>query len=302
MAQEEKARAYDEAIERAREKSNDEHITSPFLKSLLEDIFPELKESKDEKIKKTLINLVKSNGTAYYINQIHKDDIFAWLENQDKKVDVIENFDTEFEKQVSHLLASVLNKDYEYTEGFIKWVSSNLLGYAKYEIEKQSPRPQSTQKTYATIVDFMNGEPKFKVGDWIVTDLSNVVRVESIVYGRYKLETSEGVSFDHEVSDEYIDKNWHRWSIEDAKDGDVLIATYSGKPFIYNGCFSNLYVGAYYGLSSDDEFSVGDIRYCGKYNVRPATKEQRDLLEKAMTDAGYTFDFKKKEFKEKVTD
>ena len=137
MTQEEKAKAYDEAIKRAREKSNDEHITSPFLKSLLEDIFPELKESKDEKIKKTLINLVKSNGTAYYINQIHKDDIFAWLENQDKKVDVIENFDTEFEKQVSHLLASVLNKDYEYTEGFVKWVSSNLLGYAKYEIEKQ---------------------------------------------------------------------------------------------------------------------------------------------------------------------
>ena len=83
------------------------------------------------------INLVKSNGTAYYINQIHKDDIFAWLENQDKEVDVIENFDTEFEKQVSHLLASALNKDYEYTEGFVKWVSSNLLGYAKYEIEKQ---------------------------------------------------------------------------------------------------------------------------------------------------------------------
>ena len=137
MTQEEKAKAYDEAIERAREKSNDEHITSPFLKSLLEEIFPELKESKDEKIKKTLINLVKSNGTVYYINQIHKDDIFAWLENQDKKVDVIENFDTEFEKQVSHLLASVINKDYEYTEGFVKWVSSNLLGYAKYEIEKQ---------------------------------------------------------------------------------------------------------------------------------------------------------------------
>lgn len=136
MTQEEKAKAYDEAIERAREKSNDEHITSPFLKSLLEDIFPELKESKDEKIKKTLINLVKRNGAAYF-NQIHIDDIFAWLENQDKKVDVIENFDTEFEKQVSHLLASAINKDYEYTEGFAKWVSSNLLGYAKYEIEKQ---------------------------------------------------------------------------------------------------------------------------------------------------------------------
>lgn len=58
-------------------------------------------------------------------------------EKQGKKVDVIENFNTEFEKQVSRLLASAINKDYEYTEGFVKWVSSNLLGYAKYEIEKQ---------------------------------------------------------------------------------------------------------------------------------------------------------------------
>ena len=157
MTQEEKAKAYDEAIERAREKSNDEHITSPFLKSLLEDIFPELKESKDEKIKKTLINLVKSNGTAYYINQIHKDDIFAWLENQDKKVDVIENFDTEFEKQVSHLLASVLNKDYEYTEGFVKWVSSNLLGYAKYELVgrlKEEQKERIKEQNEVKKVDF----------------------------------------------------------------------------------------------------------------------------------------------------
>ena len=134
MTQEEKAKAYDEAIGRAKkclEETRDNCYVRPDV------IFPELKESEDEKIRKVLISLVKSNGTAYYINQIHKDNIFVWLEKQDKKVDVIDNFDTEFEKQVSHLLASVINKDYEYTEGFVKWVSSNLLGYAKYEIEKQ---------------------------------------------------------------------------------------------------------------------------------------------------------------------
>ena len=32
-------------------------------------------------------------------------------------------------------------------------------------------------------------------------------------------------------------------------------------------------------------------------DVKPATKEQRDALEKAMADAGYTFDFEKKELK-----
>lgn len=43
---EEKAKAYDEAIEKAREKSNDEYITSPFLKSLLEVSFLSSKKAR----------------------------------------------------------------------------------------------------------------------------------------------------------------------------------------------------------------------------------------------------------------
>ena len=39
----------------------------------------------------------------------------------------------------------------------------------------------------------------------------------------------------------------------------------------------------------------GSHEIVGSY---PATKEQRDQLKKAMTDAGYTFDFDKKELKE----
>lgn len=134
MTQEEKAKAYDEALERAKE------LSKTTTGANYEYIFPELKvkESEDERIRKVLINLVKSNGMAYYLEQIHKDDIFAWLENQGKKVDAIENFDTEFEKQVSRLLASIINQDWEYTEGFVKWASNSLLGYAKHEIEKES--------------------------------------------------------------------------------------------------------------------------------------------------------------------
>jgi hypothetical protein len=210
MTQEEKAKAYDKAIERAKEYEIRKNcLVRPHL------IFPELKESEDDKIRKDLIAFLEdiwhfgknanfdkwdksdcSDWIAWlekkrekkpewseddenefnhiihilnlaeeeqeikgYNNLIGTVDWFKSLKNriqsnqsnkpqdksaleainekQDKKADVIENFDTEFEKQVSHLLASVINKDYEYTEGFVKWVSSNLLGYAKYEIEKQ---------------------------------------------------------------------------------------------------------------------------------------------------------------------
>lgn len=51
-----------------------------------------------------------------------------------KPVESIE-FDNEFEKQVSHLLASVLNGEWEYDEGFVKYSAQSLLGYAKNEMK-----------------------------------------------------------------------------------------------------------------------------------------------------------------------
>lgn len=54
MTPEEKARAYDEALAKAKEQYN-----YPCMRScmgILEEIFPELKESEDEKIRKTIIS------------------------------------------------------------------------------------------------------------------------------------------------------------------------------------------------------------------------------------------------------
>ena len=143
MTQKEKANAYDEAIKRAKDALNDGTISNNTI-AYLQDVFPQLKESEDEKIRKNLLAFLEDiwhlgkNANFDKWGKSNCSDWIIWLEKQDKKVDVIENFDTEFEKQVSHLLASVINKDYEYTEGFVKWVSSNLLGYAKYEIERQN--------------------------------------------------------------------------------------------------------------------------------------------------------------------
>jgi len=80
MTQEEKAKAYDEALEKARSiieyyvehKRND---VLPYIKEDLEGIFPELKESEDERIRKEIIDFVKSRGGF-------KGDWIAWLEKQ----------------------------------------------------------------------------------------------------------------------------------------------------------------------------------------------------------------------------
>jgi len=75
MTQEEKAKRYDEALERAK------GFRTPELKDAAEHIFPELKESEDEKIREQVV---------YAINQLHvcectKNKLIAWLEKQDEQ-------------------------------------------------------------------------------------------------------------------------------------------------------------------------------------------------------------------------
>lgn len=109
------------------------------IRMVLEELFDELKESEDERVRKALIHYFsEQDGILTAINgSVSVGDILAWLEKQGKKIDVIENFDTEFEKQVSHLIASIINKEYEYTSDFVKWTANVLLNYAKHELEKK---------------------------------------------------------------------------------------------------------------------------------------------------------------------
>ena len=139
MTDKEKARAYDEAIRKAQDVSH----TSEFIK--ITDLFPQLLESEDE-----------------------VDDIRAWLEKQkeQKSIQCIE-FTNEFENQISHLLASVLNDEYEYNEGFVKHAAQSLLGYAKNklksdELDKIERLMKALQATNAQIGELVEENYKLK--------------------------------------------------------------------------------------------------------------------------------------------
>jgi hypothetical protein len=98
-----------------------------------------------------------------------------------------------------------------------------------------------------------------------------------------------------------MDKDYHLWTIADAKDGDVLVAS-DKSLFIYDGSINeNGSVGFYIAFTEDIiNIILSSDDGCGweeKDSCHPATKEQRDTLIKAIADAGYTFDFEKKELK-----
>lgn len=77
MTQEEKARAYDEALEKARKyHAAAKSINDPSA-ARYENIFPELRESEDEKIRKELIDMINE-----CTNWVHKKEYVKYLEKQ----------------------------------------------------------------------------------------------------------------------------------------------------------------------------------------------------------------------------
>lgn len=82
MTDKEKAKAYDEAIKRAKEWEGNP--------AAIDYIFPELKESNDDKIKNKLINLIKTSSEVGGL-ALHKweaDEMLTWLEKQTEKLPV----------------------------------------------------------------------------------------------------------------------------------------------------------------------------------------------------------------------
>ena len=95
MTQEEKARAYDEALSRASKL----RVQNPFdtVSQMMEHVFPELAESDDERIRKRLIcgmNTLKDQKNETFA-AIPIDDCIAWLEKQgqvkESKISQLEN-------------------------------------------------------------------------------------------------------------------------------------------------------------------------------------------------------------------
>ena len=81
MTENEKSKAYDEALKKASAAHKDE---DRHLKATLERIFPELKEDDDEKIKKDLIQWVDEFPDTIWRGH-YKKDIIDWIEKQSEQ-------------------------------------------------------------------------------------------------------------------------------------------------------------------------------------------------------------------------
>ena len=210
MTEKEKAKAYDEAVERAKKL---------YGNGITKEIFPELKEDDTERIRKNCIHFLDLQK-QHHAATFEIEECIDWLEKQGKN---------------------------------------------------------STDKT----------KPSFNVGDWVVFITSgNIYQVEKKENYEYTLKNIHGGSFCVSFSNEELIREW---TIQDAKDGDVLV---NGSNIFIFHFINNRRLMGYCNVNMDDGNFYNDI---GKNEcfctidapVTPATKEQRDLLFQKIKEAGY---------------
>lgn len=99
MTQEEKAKAYDEALALAKRLISNN--CTEVEKLCLECIFPELKESEDERIRKWLLECVENLSNGNFI-EVSKQDVLSYLEKQKEQPSLPPNLDKAAEEYADY--------------------------------------------------------------------------------------------------------------------------------------------------------------------------------------------------------
>jgi len=144
-------------------------------------------------------------------------------------------------------------------------------------------------------------EPKFHEGDWLCENAPNnyarFIQILEIVnlQGKERYRISRDIHNDEDIVEcRFIENDYHSFTIADAKDGDVLNSPSHHLIWIYKDN-EHFYACVNMNYVTENVATNGLIKIPS--DACPATKEQRDTLMKAMTDAGYAFDFDKKKLK-----
>ena len=270
---------YKEALERMKSWVKGEHPECFCdAQKAAEFIFPELAESEDEKIKREIVAYI--NELADLKNEKIPTKWLTWLEKQKPSW-------SEKDKNLLNRLIGVLDgtneEDYHeaWEETFLPWLKS-----IKERIQSQ-PK-QSEQST-----DKIN--TKFNAGDWIVDDKTpnDVFCVIEVLEEIYKVIDIDGD--DYHIPHCKADKKFHIWTIQDAKDGDVLASKDGNDILIFRNLDTHISFSSYYNTRGK-----GEIGWSNNYFI-PATKEQRELLFQKMKGAGYGWDADKKELVEIIS-
>ena len=307
---------YKQALETVQEilSSGADAIRIKRLKLRLQSVFPELAESEDERIRKGLIKAVSFmlKGGVLKDTDVTREEALAWLEKQGEKKHII-NVPP---REVILSIWDLGNEWKELTNGCISTEYGTQLDYIQkhwHESEYYLKEKQGEQKP---ILDFkasdwyvskVDGkihntyhsvdkvEPKFKVYDWItgIDDEGEASTYRIVEFWGDKVRLVD--------LDEHFTlypkselNNYHLWTINDAKDGDLIYVSTETKGLhaIFHK-FENGIIYFHCNLCSD--FAQGGYEPSGDVkSVNPLLKEHYRRFFQKMKQAGYEWDAEKK--------
>ena len=263
---------YEQALEKARE------LMDKGYDVLMPEIFPELQESEDEKVRLEIRNFI----WEYPDKLPERTKWLAWFEKQGE---------CSWEPTEEQLEAL----DYAYNScpgtergNYYESILADLIADL-HKLHKKQDENKPADKV----------EPKFKPGDWIVFN-GLILHIDEVVNGYYRT-TSRGDGI-HNSYDWDIDNAARLWTIQEARDGDVLI-NWNNTTFIFRAIEDETvkFHIAYNERLNTIATPLTKLSHQGlakpEFEFHPASKEQCDTLFAKMKKAGYKWDSEKKELK-----
>ena len=185
-------------------------------KSMLNNLFPELKESEDLRIIKAIkygLDHVFTNNTTVF--EVTKEQCLSWLEKQGEHA----NFRNKI--QIGDKLTR--NED------------GVLVNLSQLNRVAKKDEKQGEQKPVDKV------EPKFRKGDWVVYCNDDVDLITGVEENGYSINNDGYIPF-------ICESDVRLWTIQDAKDGDVLAT--DGGVCIFDGTLEDgKYPFAYCGIT-----------------------------------------------------
>lgn len=232
---------YNKALERVRDLMTNQNPPA-FDKHLIETVFPELKESEDERMWKLIKKYAHYNISDVVLDADHitREYLESWLEKQG---------------------------------------------------EQTHAEPEQSEVTSEQEL-----ESKFHPGDWIIdNEYGDVLKVTKADANSYEITRQDGEIFD--ILKEDVECNHRLWSIEDAKDGDLIYVSTEEKGIqaIFHE-YKNATIFFHCYLCAD--FVQGGYMPIGSVELTyPLQKTHYNRFFEKMHEAGYEWDGKKKELK-----
>ena len=278
--------------------------------------------NEEEKIKKIICGWIYTRPASFFDNGISKKEMLDWLETQDKKTSwkpskeemdalyglsyITNKMDDKKDEAITKLYQD-LKREFFNGASYENMFSSSPVDSdinVEKQVKQEEPQVYETEDseiiTYSENEGYKVIEPKFHEGDWI-TNGQLTCKVLNVTSKSYELHLYNDDNCHFETDIQSVNKDYHLWNVSDAKNGDVL-AYVTDEEDLWIMIYWSLYEPYeghvhYHALLVNDNFSdKGTCCICID-DLKPATKEQHDLLFSKMKEAGYEFDFEKKELK-----